>query len=394
MNQMNFINENELTNLIGVTRLDKLELQNGRIIEIKNMNELIDRCIIVNNTTPNSYHTINGQQFSSLHIKNDGAIHKLRAGWSGYGREYVTLATGVHDNKYQNLIGYTVEDYCRQIEKIENHLENEYGIIASFKDANIKYVEINRTFKIDHPFNDYRRVLNLIIAEMPKMNIVSMFGKSEAKELDPSEKVNNITTFTAWNRRNGHGRAKSYKAISIYDKKHQLKATIYLQGEYMRFELKLAGLSNVKKAFGTTKLYELSDLTINEYLLNQIGELIIKPLDRWKEKRDRYILRLMKAEREKDIHNWQVNVLRSLNTKENQQNGKPCLLDVEELVELVDKLKDVSRKQRVKNTFIKQAHKYEQIFCNSDHIKLKEITSKLTSKQDEHVFFVADKKVA
>lgn len=391
---MNFINEQDLKNLIGCTRLDKMELQDGRIIEVKNMEELIDRCIVINNTTPNSYLTIKGQQFSSLHIKNDGAIHKLRAGWSGYGREYVTLSTGVHDSKYHNLIGYTVEDYQRQIESIEKRLENEYGIIASFKDANIKYLEINRTFKIDHPFNEYRRILNLIISEMPRMNIVSMFGKSEVMDVDTSEKVNNITTFTAWNRRNGHGRARSYKAISIYDKKNQIKATIYLEDDYIRFEIKLVGMSNIKKALGTTKLYELSDLIINEYFLKQIEELIIKPLDRWRTKRDRYILCLMKSEREKDIHNWQVNVLRALNTKENQQNGKPCLLDVAELVELVDQLKDIKRKQRVKNTFIRQAHKYEKIFCNRDDNKLVEIIANLTKKTSERDRIVAHQKVA
>ena len=391
--KMNFVNEEKIKKMIGKTKIDRVELQDGKIVNIGDMDSLIEKCIVINNTTPNCYTTNHGQQFSSLNIKNDGAIHRLKAGWSGYGREYVTLTTGVCDDQFKNFIGNDVKAYHNQINDIEKLLENKYQIQADFSKSNIKYIELNRTFEINHQFEDYRRVLNLIIAEMPRMNIVSTFGRTESND-ESNDKFINISTYTAWNRRNGTGRAKSFKSITFYDKKRQLKGAIYLNGEYMRFEIKLAGLSNIKKAFGTTQFYKLSDEFIDAYFQKKIEELIIRPISKWKMQRDKYLLKLMKTEREKDIHNWQVNVLRALNTKENQQNGKPCLLGVGELVELVDQLKDVKRKQRVKNTFITQAHKYEKIFCNHDEEKLIEIIEKLTKKPAERDSIVAHLKVA
>lgn len=390
---MNFVNEEKIKKMIGKTKIDRVELQDGKIVNIGDMDSLIEQCIVINNTTPNCYTTTKGQQFSSLNIKNDGAIHRLKAGWSGYGREYVALTTGVCDENLNNFIGHDVKAYHDQMNDIERLLAGKYQIEADFSKSNIKYIELNRTFEINHQFEDYRRVLNLIIAEMPRMNIVSTFGRTESND-ESNDKFMNISTYTAWNRRKGNGRSKSYKSITFYDKKRQIKGAIYLNGEYMRFEIKLAGLSNIKKAFGTTQFFAITDEIIEAYFQKQIEELIIIPIEKWKIQRDRYILRLMKSEREKDIHNWQVNVLRALNTKENQQNGKPCLLGIGELVELVDQLKDVKRKQRVKNTFITQAHKYEKIFCNKDEEKLDEIIANLTKKPSERDSIVASLKVA
>ena len=135
------------------------------------------------------------------------------------------------------------------------------------------------------------------------------------------------------------------------------------------------------------KFYELTDEKINQYFAEQIDKLIVKPLDRWRAKRNAYLKKLIKSEREKDIYNWQVNVLRVLNTQENIHHGKPCLLDVSELYPIIDKIKDINRKQRVKDRFLVQAEKYESIFCNRDDLKLQELLEKLMAK-DTKVEFV------
>lgn len=165
--------------------------------------------------------------------------------------------------------------------------------------------------------------------------------------------------------------------VSIYNKSKQIRGVIYLDGDCMRFEITLAGTQNIQSAFKTTKLYELTDEKINQYFAEQIDKLIVKPLDRWRAKRNAYLKKLIKSEREKDIYNWQVNVLRVLNTQENIHHGKPCLLDVSELYPIIDKIKDINRKQRVKDRFLVQAEKYESIFCNRDDLKLQEIIDKL-----------------
>ena len=385
-------NENLKFN-IGYTRLDKIGLKDGEIISIDDLEELKERNILfVNEKSKKSddeqnksdkeqnksdkYVTRSNQAFSYMKIKKDGEINQLKAGKSGLGKQYVTLQTNVHDRKIGNLQGNTIKEYHEQIKRIEKKLQQDYGIQASFDNSNVNYIEINRTFKLEHDFNAYSRDIKLILAEMPRMNYVSDFGHTLLDDTYFNEKFNQIETHSVWNKR-GKSKCKSFQIVSIYNKSNQLKGIIYLDGDYMRFEITLAGVKNIESAFKTTKFYELTDEKINQYFADQIDKLIVKPLDKWRTRRNAYLKKLIKSEREKDIYNWQVNVLRVLNTQENIHDGKPCLLDVAELYPIIDKIKDINRKQRVKERFLVQAEKYESVFCNRDDLKLQEIIDKL-----------------
>lgn len=379
-------NENLKFN-IGGTRLDKIGLKDGEIISIDDLEELKQRNVLFVNekskksdvesqNTSDKYVTRNNQSFSYMKIKKDGEINQLKAGKSGFGKQYVTLQTNVCDGNIGNLQGNTVKEYHEQIKRIEKKLQSNYGIQASFDNSTVNYIEINRTFRLEHDFNAYSRDIELILAEMPRMNYVSEFGDTLLDNTYFEEKFNQIEAHTVWNKQ-GKSKNKQFQMVSIYNKSKQIRGAIYLDGDCMRFEITLVGVKNIQSAFKTTKLYELTDEKINQYFAEQIDKLIVKPLDRWRAKRNAYLKKLIKSEREKDIYNWQVNVLRVLNTQENIHHGKPCLLDVSELYPIIDKIKDINRKQRVKDRFLVQAEKYEKIFCNRDDLKLQEIIDKL-----------------
>ena len=378
-------NENLQLN-IGGTRLDKIGLKDGEIINIDDLEELKQRNILFINekskksddeqNTSDKYVTRSNQAFSYLRIKKDGEINQLKAGKSGLGKQYVTLQTNVCDGNISNLQGNTIKEYHEQLKRIEEKLQSNYGIQASFDNSNVNYIEIQRTFRLEHDFNAYSRDIELILAEMPRMNYVSEFGDTLLDDTYFDEKFNQMETHTVWNKR-GKSKCKSFQMVSIYNKSKQIRGVIYLDGDCMRFEITLVGTQNIQSAFKTTKLYELTDEKINQYFAEQIDKLIVKPLDRWRAKRNAYLKKLIKSEREKDIYNWQVNVLRVLNTQENIHHGKPCLLDVSELYPIIDKIKDINRKQRVKDRFLVQSEKYESIFCNRDDLKLQEIIDKL-----------------
>ena len=403
-------NENLKFN-IGGTRLDKIGLKDGEIISIDDLEELKQRNVLFVNekskksddeqNTSDKYVTRSNQAFSYLRIKKDGEINQLKAGKSGLGKQYVILQTNVCNGNISNLQGNTVKEYHEQIKRIEKKLQSNYGIQASFDNSTVNYIEINRTFRLEHDFNAYSRDIELILAEMPRMNYVSEFGDTLLDDTYFEEKFNQIETHTVWNKR-GKSKCKSFQMVSIYNKSKQIRGVIYLDGDCMRFEITLVGVKNIQSAFKTTKFYELTDEKINQYFADQIDKLIVKPLDRWRSKRNAYLKKLIKSEREKDIYNWQVNVLRVLNTQENIHHGKPCLLDVSELYPIIDKIKDINRKQRVKDRFLVQAEKYESIFCNRDDLKLQEIIDKLlvvecaTLSEDcqDKDIIVADVKIA
>ena len=368
------MNERILIEKIGETKIDKIELSNGVINEIKNMHDLMEKEILIDNSKLNKYVTTNGETFSYLHVKSDKEIHSLKASCTGYGKQYVTLQTGIYDEIYKNMIGNTVSEYQDQLENTVDRLESDYGIVADFSDAKIKYIEINRTFVTEFDFCDYSRIISLILAEMPRMNVISEFGNTKSDTRYFDEKSKKIGTYSAWSRKKTKGNGKQYKQITFYDKKNQIEI-IKFDGNYMRFEIKLKGAENIRNAFGTTKIYELTQEKVEEYFRNQVKELIEKPLDRWKYNRDKYLMALMKSQYRDSINSWQVNTLRVLMNKEIEQ-GKPCLLDIEELYPLIDRM-EVNKKGRIKRNLLCQAQKYEKIFCNNDTFKLKEILDKL-----------------
>ena len=288
-------NENLKFNISG-TRIDKIGLKDGEIINIDDLEELKERNILFVNekskktddesqNTSDKYVTRSNQSFSYMKIKKDGEINQLKAGKSGLGKQYVTLQTNVCDKKIGNLKGNTIKEYHYQIERIEKKLKNDYGIQASFDNSNVNYLEINRTFKLEHDFNDYSRDIKLILAEMPRMNYVSEFGYTLSDDTYFNEKFNQIETYSVWNKR-GKSKCKSFQMVSIYNKSKQLRGIIYLDGDYMRFEIKLSGVKNIESAFKTTKFYDLTDEKINQYFADQIDKLIVKPLDKWRTRRN------------------------------------------------------------------------------------------------------------
>ena len=321
------------------------------------------------------YITASGQTFNKLLIENDGVINKLIAGSKIIGNkrvDYCNLETTIKPTGTGYLVCYTVEDYLGRLIEIQEHLEKSYGIIADFSDINIKEVEINRTFKLEENFENYHRVLNLIMTNLPQylknqMDYKKvMNGSSEYQTYYATSKTTN--------------KSKRYLLFKIYNKTKAIENIILLTDSYMRVEFRLVGAEKVKKALGTNKFAELTDKIINNYFDEQIDKLIKKPFEKWQKDRNKYLVGLMKKERERDIRHWQSNVLRILQNEEIAQK-RPVLLDIEELIPLVNQLDlKPNRRYDVKSNFREQSKKFETVFCNNDHLKMNEIIDKLTAK--------------
>ena len=286
--------------------------------------------------------------------------------------DYCNLETTIKPTETGNLNCYSVDDYIDRLREIQDHLEKTYGIIADFSDIKVKEVEINRTFKLEENFENYHRVLNLIMTNLPsylknQMDYKKVVrGSSEYQTYYATSKTTN--------------KSKRYLLFKIYNKTKAIEHIILLTDSYMRVEFRLVGAEKVKKALKTNKFFEMTDELINSYFDEQIDKLIKKPFEKWQKDRDKYIVKLMKNERTRDIRHWQTNVLRILQNEEISQK-RPVLLDIEELTPLVDQLGLSSRRRsEVRANFRKQSEKYENVFCKNDHLKLNEILEKLKAK--------------
>lgn len=355
--------------------LDKIEFGGISILDFIDFDSLIKKDILELSSSPVRYVTASGKTFNKLMLENDGLIDKMIAGAKVMGNkrvDYCNLSTTIKNDESGNLSCYTVCEYLEQLKKIQSHLKNDYGIIVDFSDITLKELEINRTFKLDGDFETYHRVLNLIMTNLPSYMKNQMDYKKVTKGC--SEYQTYYATSKATNK------SKRYLLFKIYNKSKAIENIILITDSYMRVEFRLVGAEKIKKALGTNKFAELTDRIINGYFDTQIQKMLVQPFQKWKKGRDKYLLELMKEQRQKDIRHWQTNILRILQNEEISQK-RPILLDIEEIIPLVDKLDLKSnRRSDVKRNFRKQSQKYETVFCNGDDLKMVEILDKLTVK--------------
>ena len=355
--------------------LDKMIFSGIQILQFENIENLIQKDIVEMSSSKVKYITASGVEFSKLLIEHDGVIDKMVAGSKIIGGkrvDYCNLETTIKPTETGNLNCYSVDDYIDRLREIQDHLENAYGIIADFSDITVKEVEINRTFRLEGNFENYHRVLNLIMTNLPSYLKNQMDYKKVVK--GSSEYQTYYATSKTTNK------SKRYLLFKIYNKTKAIEHIILLTDSYMRVEFRLVGAEKVKKALKTNKFFEMTDELINSYFDEQIDKLIKKPYEKWQKDRNKYLVKLMKNERTRDIRHWQTNVLRILQNEEISQK-RPVLLDIEELIPLIDQLGLSSkRRSEVKSNFRKQSKKYETVFCKNDHLKLNEILEKLTAK--------------
>lgn len=355
--------------------LDRAVFYNIRIKSIEDFEKLISKEILDPGLQKKArYITESGQEFSSLCIKGDGLIDKLTAGAKLIGNsriDYCNLDTGIKNPQMGNLSCYTVGQYMGQLERIQEHLSTAYGIKADFSRVALKEIEVNKTFRLDGAFEDYARVLALIMDNLP----ASFRGQMDFINREQGVcKKNTYYASTAHSRK-----SKKYMLFKIYNKSKSVENTILLKDTYMRVEIRLVGSDKVKNAFGTNRFSELTDENINQYFDSQMEKLIFKPYANWKKRRDDYLFKLLKSQMEQNPHHWIVDTLRIL---QNEEIGKQCpvLLDVNEVMGMVDRLtEDRKQRYRIKYSFRKQAQKYETVFCNNDDRKLAELHAKMSS---------------
>ena len=364
----------------NVALIDKVIFSGIIIVDIENMDELVTRGVIEQGKTNTPYYTESWQQFSRLSIEHDGVIDKMVAGGKslkGLPVSYCTLECNVKNQGYGNLACYTVEDYAARLKEIQKHLLSEYGILTDFTYIKVKEIEINRTFKLDGEFADYHRAITVLMNNLPT------YLKSQMEYMKVEQNSVEYETYYATSKKTN--KSKRYLLLKIYNKSKALENIVLLTDSYMRVELRLIGTEKIKKDLGSYIFKELTDQIINKYFDNQVQKLIVGPLQKWQQSRDKYLINLMKQQRQDDIRHWQTNVLRILQNEEVKQK-RPILLDIEELIPLVDQLKlNSKRKSDIKKNFRKQAQKYETVFCAGDRQKLDEIVDKLTVKAADKV---------
>ena len=362
-----------MNNRENIALIDKCIFSGVLIEDIEDMEKLVKQNLLEINTGKQKYLTKTMKEFSCLSL-HDELIDRLKAGvYFKNLNTYGTLQTSIKDNELSNLHCYTVEEYKKFLEKIKKHLLGQYGITVDFSYLGLKQLEINRTFQLNGEFNDYRRDFKLLMAQIPKGSYLT----NQAQFKDVSNNKGYVYgTFYA---KSGK---KQYLELKIYKKKRALLGFVVLSENWVRFELKLVGSAKVKRELETNQFYELTDEKINKWFNKKIKYFFLDPMEKWQQKRDKRLLKLMREQREKQLKNWITNTIGILQDKEIAQDF-PELLDVEELLPIIDKLGlKAKRLYKVKNNFKKRVAQAHSTLNNRDDLKLKEVLDKLRVKEE------------
>ena len=146
----------------------------------------------------------------------------------------------------------------------------------------------------------------------------------------------------------------------------------------MRIELTLIGGKTIKNAFGSRDLEIFADSIIADYFNSQMKELIIKPYWKWKMKRDKELLKLLKEQRKRDPKRWINNSLVEILNREVSSGGVPFVLGIDEILAAVDQMGLERRtKSRVKKSFLLLGQRNARALMQGDDTRLREFIDKL-----------------
>lgn len=366
---------NESTALLDRAVLNKIRIDGFDDFETLQSKGIV----VVNPKSKVDYICPSGQEFTSLQITGDGIINNMVAGARILGNsrvEYCSVSTSPKREDGTNVRCYTINEYTAHLTRLQGHLRDVYGIRADFSMTQFKELEINKTFRLEQDFRDYRRVIELIMHNLPASFKQDMTFSTRTKQ-DKNSGMMESQPGTYYARTGKNNKSDRYLLFKIYDKTRSVENTITLTDSYMRIELRLVGAEKIARDLGTNVFSEITDQIINEYFDKQMQKLIIQPIKKWKAQRDKMVVALMKEKQEQDIKHWQVNTLLTLSSMENEQYC-PVLLDVSELMELVPQVV-TGRKLRykAKTNFRTKARKNAECFCRNDDKKLAEILSKV-----------------
>lgn len=370
-------------------KIDKIALNNIEVVGFtseEKYKELLKNGALTYNKEAYTYSCRYGfYSFTKLHIKDD-IVDNFCCGVKVLNKSiqrYGVMQLSVKDKKYGNLIGYTLGEYISKLNEIKGYLKNKYGIIIDYSNAGFKEIELNKTFKLEHDFNDYRRVINLMMCNLPGAYHL------QADYRTVTDGLPNHETYYASNKRSKQSR--QFLELKIYNKSKSLTNIIKLKDDYMRIELKLVGTEKIKKSLQTNKIMLLCHEQLADYYYLKMDELIIKPLQKWDTQKDKALLKIMQQQRETE-KNWILNTLRIISTFE-IENEQPLILDISDVIKVVDKLKiDKKRVSETKQNFIKQSQKIENFLCNNDNDKLIEIVRQISVNSPSEVRQLTDNK--
>lgn len=356
-------------------RLDKVVLNGLRVQQIQNMPELIRAGIVTVKSDSKWYlSTIDDANYSGIQIGKTMYFDKFSYSINNVGTVYCSLQISVNDSSVQNMKGFTMRQLQDRLKIIKEYLLLEYGILVDIAESNFKSMEIQRTIEIENTYDEYSRVIKLIMNRLFRKsrlcNRQDFFNTIHNKDCIRSD-----GTYIAGNK-------SKDKVVKIYNKSAQMRNVydINIEPTYLRFEIRLKGMA-IDKYFKTREVWKIADDDIVSYFISFIQTSIVEKYKKYESERDKYLLRILRDNYVPESHAWIREVVSKLKDDELQSDA-PMLLDIEEIMPLIDKIirGNPKVKYNAKMQFRKYCSKNAVYFQTQDNKKFNELIDKLIFK--------------
>lgn len=175
----------------------------------------------------------------------------------------VTIAT--KEGESDNLRPLNISEYRNKINNIKSYMQRIYGIYLDISEARFHTIELNITNEMMYPFHDYRMIFEAV-RQKRNHKKYPVFGLKE-KKLQYETYIFSNKSLT--------------NELKLYNKTEQLAYcfSIYKKEQFMRFEYRLHSYDLIQNRLGTSRVSELTDQNIRDFLSKSIQEDIFKPVE-------------------------------------------------------------------------------------------------------------------
>lgn len=320
--------------------IDKVTITHINITTIDNLAPLIKSGeLLINHGAAQYIYLLDGKKFSSIYLKESPAFDCFKAFIMPDGGVHVSMELSIretdtttkNDLGFHNLNCWTVSGLQRQLWIATDFLIDHFGIHTDLSEAKIRYIEINKTFPINDPFERYRRPL-IYILSLPSAThrfCETSYYQRDKKHRRPETRNRTIQTYL----KNSGSRGMEFK---IYDKTAQLlKDGFVVDQQYMRVELVLKSPQRIRASLGSNSLKGLTDDKINCFFHNFIKTELIQQYKKKSAYVRPYLRQVLLTHYGTDKNGWANAVMNDIHALEDK-NNIPLILSVEGLTDLVN----------------------------------------------------------
>jgi len=273
--------------------------------------------------------------------------------------QYAILDMSISLEGQNNLTPLSIGAYKQKVQAVFKYIYERYGINMDIRNIKFQSLELNATFELDEPFEEYVRALGILMRIAPATYknriIMSDHRKNKVNLMEVSNKSIKCKT---------------------YDKTEQLQQVYAFDTNksILRIEYTLLTDAKIINVFGTNEINSLTDTQIKDFIKTQFNKDFISRYKDFKTDNQGKLYNIAKEFRATHKQ-WIKPYLTELSDYELNYKT-PLLMDIEDLKEVVRKVDKINFNRNWKQVykscstaFIGIDDKIEEIFIKIQDIK-------------------------